>query len=364
MNVGPVFVGNLGSPTRRTFTVMGDAVNLAARLMQKAETGPGRRVERGARSFVDELRRRRARALPREGQDRADPCVRRARAQGATRAGAPAASRRARRTSCESCSRAPKALVRATAGSSRSSANPARGRRDCSKSCAPASPSSGSSRPSADSTRAPRRTSRSAPRCSRWPASDRTTTADVAAARLAEWVDAVAPELATWLPLIAIPFDIEMPLTAEVSDIAPQFRRARAHQAVSELVSPRRAHADAPARRGPPLGRRRFGGARRRAHRPRPVVPVAHRPDAPAGPATARARSIGGHASHLEPLDDDAALDLVRAAAGDDAALSPVDWTKLARTREREPALRDRARATRQRRRAPRTRWPTRSRAS
>src|SRR5262249_53914286 len=36
VNRGPVFVGDLGSSTRRTFTVMGDAVNLAARLMQKS----------------------------------------------------------------------------------------------------------------------------------------------------------------------------------------------------------------------------------------------------------------------------------------------------------------------------------------
>ena len=39
LNSGPVFAGNLGSRRRRSFTVMGDAVNLAARLMQKANTG-------------------------------------------------------------------------------------------------------------------------------------------------------------------------------------------------------------------------------------------------------------------------------------------------------------------------------------
>ncbi len=37
VNRGAVYVGNLGSTARRTFTVMGDAVNLAARLMQKAD---------------------------------------------------------------------------------------------------------------------------------------------------------------------------------------------------------------------------------------------------------------------------------------------------------------------------------------
>ncbi|MDW3213050.1 MAG: adenylate/guanylate cyclase domain-containing protein [Ilumatobacteraceae bacterium] len=39
VNRGHVFVGDLGGPTRRTLTVMGDAVNLAARLMQRAEPG-------------------------------------------------------------------------------------------------------------------------------------------------------------------------------------------------------------------------------------------------------------------------------------------------------------------------------------
>jgi class 3 adenylate cyclase/tetratricopeptide (TPR) repeat protein len=39
LNRGPVYMGDLGSPRRRTFTVMGDAVNLAARLMQKSTAG-------------------------------------------------------------------------------------------------------------------------------------------------------------------------------------------------------------------------------------------------------------------------------------------------------------------------------------
>ena len=36
---GPIFAGDVGPPYRRTYTVMGDTVNLAARLMAQAEPG-------------------------------------------------------------------------------------------------------------------------------------------------------------------------------------------------------------------------------------------------------------------------------------------------------------------------------------
>lgn len=39
VNWGPVFAGEVGPPDRRTYTVLGDTVNLAARLMAKASTG-------------------------------------------------------------------------------------------------------------------------------------------------------------------------------------------------------------------------------------------------------------------------------------------------------------------------------------
>ncbi len=39
VNTGRVFAGDIGPPYRRTFTVMGDTVNLAARLMAKASPG-------------------------------------------------------------------------------------------------------------------------------------------------------------------------------------------------------------------------------------------------------------------------------------------------------------------------------------
>ena len=39
MHRGPIFAGDVGPRYRRTYTVMGDTVNLAARLMARAEPG-------------------------------------------------------------------------------------------------------------------------------------------------------------------------------------------------------------------------------------------------------------------------------------------------------------------------------------
>ena len=77
VNRGPVFVGDLGSGARRTFTVMGDTVNLAARLMQTA--GPGQLI--ASRAMLDDqpesLRAPASGTVLREGQIAADRGVRR-----------------------------------------------------------------------------------------------------------------------------------------------------------------------------------------------------------------------------------------------------------------------------------------------
>ena len=67
VNRGHVFTGDIGSPHRRTYAVMGDAVNLAARLTARAKPGGHPRDRRRARPRADDLRHRDG-AAPRQGQ--------------------------------------------------------------------------------------------------------------------------------------------------------------------------------------------------------------------------------------------------------------------------------------------------------
>ncbi len=73
VNRGSVFVGEVGPPYRRTFTVMGDAVNLAARLMAKAEPGQILTTPDLLARSPTRLRHRGARAVLREGEGQAGP---------------------------------------------------------------------------------------------------------------------------------------------------------------------------------------------------------------------------------------------------------------------------------------------------
>ncbi len=77
VNKGPVFAGAIGPPYRRTYTVMGDDVNLAARLMARAGVGeivatPA--VLDASRTTFETVR---ARAVPRQGQETSDNGVHR-----------------------------------------------------------------------------------------------------------------------------------------------------------------------------------------------------------------------------------------------------------------------------------------------
>ncbi|MEE8369537.1 MAG: adenylate/guanylate cyclase domain-containing protein, partial [Dehalococcoidia bacterium] len=47
---------------------------------------------------------------------------------------------------------------------------------------------------------------------------------------------AVAPELAPWLPLLAIPVDARVPSTRESGELEPKFKKGRLHQVVTEFL--------------------------------------------------------------------------------------------------------------------------------
>ena len=76
VNRGHVFAGDIGTEFRRTFTVMGDTVNLAARLMAAAEPGTVYATAADSRRCRDPVRDRGARAVLREGQVAAGPGLR------------------------------------------------------------------------------------------------------------------------------------------------------------------------------------------------------------------------------------------------------------------------------------------------
>ena len=54
----------------------------------------------------------------------------------------------------------------------------------------------------------------------------------VVLARLRECIERDAPELRPWLPLLALPLDVDPPMTLEVEALAPEFRRRRLHEVV------------------------------------------------------------------------------------------------------------------------------------
>jgi class 3 adenylate cyclase/tetratricopeptide (TPR) repeat protein len=62
---------------------------------------------------------------------------------------------------------------------------------------------------------------------------------DVVLERLSFEVKQRAPELLPWLPLLAIPFDADMPPTRELEELSPDFRRYRMHEVVGAFLQTR-----------------------------------------------------------------------------------------------------------------------------
>ncbi|HZQ16338.1 MAG TPA: AAA family ATPase [Gaiellaceae bacterium] len=136
---------------------------------------------------------------------------------------------------------------------------------------------------------------------------------DVAGAKLTAFTQAAMPDLAMWLPLLALPFDAEVASTPEVDETEPAFRRDRLHDVLEQflmrmlmmptllLVEDTHWLDDAS----------QLVLAKLAQPGPRPWLVLTTR--RPAGPP------LGGAATvlALEPLGADAARELALAAAGD-----------------------------------------------
>ena len=152
-------------------------------------------------------------------------------------------------------------------------------------------------------------------------------TPDAAGTKLTAFVTGVMPDLAVWLPLLALPLGAEVPATPEVDEIDPAFRRDRLHDVVDQflmrllmtpttiLVEDTHWLDDAS----------QLVLAKLAAPGPRPWLVVATR--RPSGPPLAETANV----LELEPLAPEDARALALAAAGD----APLSEAELAALTER-----------------------------
>jgi class 3 adenylate cyclase/tetratricopeptide (TPR) repeat protein len=235
VNRGPAFAGDIGASFRRTYTVIGDAVNLAARVMSKAEPGQvlatAGVLERSATQFaVEEL-------PPFTVKGKSDPVQ-------AWVVG-PAVGRRSVTADAEPPlfgREADLARVR-----SRIAEDPSLAMIDV---CGPAG---------IGKSRFVRELRASSGECS-WHFCDCAqyesatpyfpfrrllreiagisleTEDGAAAARMLELLAERAPELAPWWPMLATVMDLPAEETPETAQIDPQFKQARLHQTVTSFI--------------------------------------------------------------------------------------------------------------------------------
>lgn len=237
VNRGAVFSGDVGPPYRRTYTVMGDAVNLAARLMAKAAPGQilataGVLEHSSTRFTTVELepfsvkgkakpvharavgqptarpRRTAVESLPLTGRDEelrlltdALEGARAGRRQAVVVRGEAGAGKT--RLLEEVLGRAPEFRVLGATGETFTSTTPYAAWRDVLREIIGVG--------------------REAP-------------ADAVVERLRSLVEPQDTELAPWLPLIAAAADAAMDPTPEVAALAPEYRRPRLHEAVVGLL--------------------------------------------------------------------------------------------------------------------------------
>jgi class 3 adenylate cyclase/tetratricopeptide (TPR) repeat protein len=233
---GPAFAGDIGASARRTYAVMGDTVNLAARLTARAEPGEilatGEVLERSRTRFETApqpfLVKGKERAITaysvgvvtgvaEEEQAQELPIV--GREQELAQLEAAVAAARLRQGQVAELvgepgigkSRLVEELKTMTVGFTQFVA-----RCDQYGMSIPYLPFRSLLRPLAGITDA--------------------ESAAEAGRRLKPWIEAVMPEFAPWLPLLAIPFDAEVPMTPETEEIEPTFRRERVFKTVDEFL--------------------------------------------------------------------------------------------------------------------------------
>jgi class 3 adenylate cyclase/tetratricopeptide (TPR) repeat protein len=326
VNAGPVFVGDLGSPDRRAFTVMGDAVNLAARLMQKADSGQliasDATLERSPTRFeVTELE-------PFFVKGKTVPIS-------ASIVGAVQTKReQIGRLDLIGREKELQSLLDAA-----SSARVGNGR----VIEIVGEPGAGKSRLLEELHRREPEFRTFTAQCGQYARSSPyfalramlrsiagihiDASPEEAAEALVDFVGRIAPEVEPWLPLLAIPFEAEIPLTPAVDQIAPQFRRSRTHTAVADLVTA--------VMTTPTLlliedlhwiddaSRDLVGEILSHVADHAWLMVLTRRPGL-AQLDVAEMQTI-----ELQPLDGEAALELVLAAAGTDSGLRPADWDRL-----------------------------------
>jgi class 3 adenylate cyclase/tetratricopeptide (TPR) repeat protein len=236
VNRGPVFAGEIGSDARRTYAVMGDTVNTAARLVARSKPGrilaSSEVLKRSRRRFdVDPepfLVKGKERAInaywvgaPREEAEEGSeslPLVGRDAEVALLRAAIDDARRRVPRLvelvgpPGIGKSRLVEELRRQALGFQQLEAHA-----EEYESATPFFAFRSLLRPLAGIT----------------PEMHATEAGDL----LVPWVQAVMPDLAPWLPLLAIPFDAAVPPTEETDEIDPGFRQRRLHEVVDQFLT-------------------------------------------------------------------------------------------------------------------------------
>ncbi len=330
VNCGPVFVGDLGSSRRRTFTIMGDAVNLAARLMAKAQTGQ----VVASRALTDRARTRyELDTLPPffvKGKSEPIDASVLGRLQGRNASGdGHVLTLVGRQRELAMLDR-----VVHGAGSGHGGVVEISGDAGTGKTRLVDEIRVRSGLPHV--TVICGQYARSAPYfvvrllLRTLSGSALVTPSDEAGALLTAWVQRVAPGQLPWLPLVGLVADAHVAPTAEADRIAPAFRRERTHRAIADLL--------AAAVRVPSLlvieDVQWMDDASRDAlgtvlgditERPWAVL-MTRRPGAPLFGALPPDVHT---AIDLEPLGAVAALELAAAAAGEDATLLPDEWDRL-----------------------------------